>query len=117
MTIQSKAIEKAIDFLTAAKADFCVKYEGVIYGNLKPQSEVIKKRRPNKYSHHELYRDAINTMQIGDVKAWTFDRDRAESFRSSLTSAASQAWGNDSYMTTVQKTTVGMCVVEIMRIK
>lgn len=117
MSIQTKAIERAVELLLAAKADFCVQHDGQTFGNLKPQQEEIKRKRPNKYSHVDLYRDALKTMQPGDVQLWSFDRDRAESFRSSITSAASQAWGKDSYMTSVNKTSVGMASVEIMRIK
>ena len=110
--IQQAAIEKAIRFLTAAKAPFAVQMpDGSFVGDLVVVTKTPRRKVNNWRLEVPGYIQQIKTMQVGDVLAWPFEsRERGEAFRSAASSQGSQLYGKNAFMTTVTERSV-----EVMR--
>lgn len=110
--IQEIAIQKAITLLNAAKAKYCIQFNGLTYGELQVKED--KKTRTKKYSFVDEYKPVLLSMEIGDSYMWKYPKEQAESFRSSITSCAPTLWGKDSYISTVRINEEG-AFIELLR--
>lgn len=115
--VQIQAAEKAIALLKASGAQYKVIFDdGTEYGDLEV---VTPKKRIRRTPHGVLtsmYKDPINTAEVGDVIQFPVADVAAidiapETLRSAATAYASMTWGNGSYTSTITDTHV-----EILRI-
>jgi hypothetical protein len=107
-SIQQVAIEKAIKFLTAAKAAFAVQMpDGSFVGDLVVLTKTRRRKVNNWCLEMPGYIQKIQAMQIGDVLSWEVEsRERGEAFRSAASSQGSQLYGKGAFMTTVSENSV-----------
>jgi hypothetical protein len=112
--IQQIAIEKAIKFLTAAKAAFAVQMpDGSFVGDLIVMTKPTRRKVNNWRIQMPGFINQIKAMQIGDVLTWTVEsREVVESFRSTVSSQGCQLYGKGAFMTAVTD-----CSVEAMRVE
>jgi hypothetical protein len=115
MSINGVALKKAIALLEAIKADYAIKFDGQKIGRLEIKDTSVN--QAIKHNYQNIYRPVLKTLKAGQVHRWNFDEDKAKAFRSAVTSAATKAWGKESYLSSVTKTDNGSCAIEILRIK
>lgn len=103
-SIQQVAIERAIKYLTASKAEFAVRMpDGSFVGSLEVVIKSTRRKSNNWRIAMPNYIAEIRAMQIGDVVAWEVDsNDLAESFRSTASSQGCHLFGKGAFMTTVK---------------
>jgi len=107
-SIQQVAIEKAIKFLTAAKAAFAVQMpDGSFVGDLVVLTKSPRRKLNNWRIEMPGYIQKIQAMQVGDVLTWEVEsRERGEAFRSAASSQGSTLYGRGAFMTTVTENSV-----------
>jgi hypothetical protein len=122
-SVTDKALARALDLLTALKADYVIKLpdaEPIIVGalELKP-IKATKIRRRGLTAPHGTYTNycrarGVDKMQVGDVITFTPEADGldVQRTRGVACSLGGKIYGNDSVMTTVNRG-----LVEIMRVK
>lgn len=107
-TIQKTAIEKAIKFLTAAKAAFAVQMpDGSFVGDLVVMTKSPRRKVNNWRLEMPGYIQKIQAMQIGDVLTWDVNScEHGEAFRSAASSQGSRLYGKGAFMTAVTENSV-----------
>jgi hypothetical protein len=114
MSIQQVAVDRAIKLLTAAKASFAVQMpDGSFTGDLIVLAKTARRKINDWRVDVPGYIDQIKTMQVGDVVTWSFDsRDRAEAFRSTVSSQGVHHHGKGAVTTCLNGDSVEAMRVE-----
>jgi hypothetical protein len=100
MDIKASTLKKALTLLDAIGAEYHLKFDGSEYG-AKLETRVLKRVR-SKYPLGALKAHVypkISGMQVGDVESFDFSVFDKESIRGSVSSTASQLFGNGNYTT------------------
>ena len=108
MSLQKTAILRAIQILESCKASYLVNFDDQQYTNIAKPAK--------KQNFVDMYREKINSMKPGDIASFTVDRDKAKAMRSAVTAYCSSLWGNQSYVSELKSTTVGLSEVQILRV-
>jgi len=114
MSIQQVAVDRAIKLLIAAKASFAVQLpDGSFTGDLMVLAKNPRRKINNWCANVPGYIDQIKAMDIGDILVWGFDsRERAEAFRSTVSSQGVHHHGKGAVTTCLNGSTVEAMRVE-----
>ena len=111
LDIQRKELERCVKFIEAIGCEFkVIADDGTEYGTLEVKPKVDSTRAPRRYPYGAVakhFRAQLRTdSTVGDVQVVECGEFDPEAVRSGMCSDLTNAWGKDTYITSVVNKTV-----------